>query len=237
LHETDGVVESVATMPTSEASEAVWFIVRRTVNGATVRYLERLDDTWQPWPSSYTPPEGVERPTFGFTVDAGAAFDGAPTDTFAVPHLIGKSVAIVADGAKMPAQTVPGSGIVTLTRPASRVLIGLRFVSSMTMLTPEVQSALGSAQGQPARTGQFFLRVLDTIGAKVQNNQGNQQEIPFRKFGPAVLNAPPLPFTGLVEVTLQGWERGDSEITVYQEDPFPLHLLAAIRTHTVGGAG
>ena len=234
LHETDGVVECVATMPADD-SEQVWFIVRRTINDATVRYLERLDDSWQPWPSSYTPPEDVEAPTFGFTVDCGAAFDGSPTATFAVPHLVGKTVAILADGAKMPAQLVPAGGSIVLPRNASRVLIGIPFVPSITLLTPEVQSALGSAQGQAARTGEFFLRLLDTVGATVRNNQGNVQELPFRRFGPSVLDAPPLPFTGLIRVTLQGWERGDSEITITQPDPFPLHLLAAIRTHSVGG--
>ena len=234
LHETDGVVECVATMPTSD-SEQVWVIVRRTVDGATVRYLERLEEDWEPWPTSYVPPEGIEAPNFGFTVDCGIAFDGAATDTFAVPHLVGKTAAILADGAKMTPQIVPADGNVVLPRDAERVLIGLPFESRITLLTPEVQGAMGSAQGQAARTGQFYLRLLDSLPGSVQNNQGNEQELPTRRFGPDVLDAPPFPFTGLVRVTLQGWERGDSEISIIQSDPFPLHLLAAIRTHSVGG--
>lgn len=234
LHETAGVVECVATMPANDI-EQVWFIVRRTVDGAEVRFLERLDETWEPWPSSYTPPDGVDRPVFGFTVDCGVAFDGAPTTAFSVPHLIGKTVSIVADGAKMPPRVVGAAGSVTLPRAASRVLIGLPFETHITLLTPEVQSALGSAQGQAARTGEFFLRMLESLPGTVQNNQGNEQQLPTRRFGPDVLDAPPFPYTGLVRVTLQGWERGDSEITVSQVDPFPLHLLAAIRTHSIGG--
>ena len=130
---------------------------------------------------------------------------------------------------------MPADGNVVLPRDAERVLIGLPFESRITLLTPEVQGAMGSAQGQAARTGQFYLRLLDSMPGSVQNNQGNEQELPTRRFGPDVLDAPPFPFTGLVRVTLQGWERGDSEISIIQSDPFPLHLLAAIRTHSVGG--
>jgi hypothetical protein len=233
-HDTDGAVECVASMPSGDTDQ-VWFIVRRTVNGATVRYLERLQEDWEPWPSAYTPPDGVDRPNFGFTVDCGIAFDGALASSFAVPHLVGKTVAILADGAKLPPQTVPAGGSITLPRQARKVLIGLAFESEITLLTPEVQSALGSAQGQASRTGEFYLRLLNSLPGTVQNNQGNQQVLPTRRLGPEVLAAPPFPFTGLVRVTLQGWERGDSEITVRQADPFPLHLLAAIRTHSVGG--
>ncbi|MCP3941097.1 MAG: hypothetical protein GY710_06395 [Desulfobacteraceae bacterium] len=42
IHETDGTFESVATLPGPEGSE-VWCIVNRTINGATARYVERME--------------------------------------------------------------------------------------------------------------------------------------------------------------------------------------------------
>ncbi len=233
-HDTDGAVECVATMPTSD-SEQVWVIVRRTIAGGEVRYLERLESDWEPWPSSYDLPPSVNPANYGFTVDSGVSFDGEPTDAFFVPHLAGRTVDILADGSKMPPTVVPSDGLIELPRLARKVLVGLAFTTEIVLLTPEVQSAMGSAQGQAARTGEFYIRLLETVGAKVRNNQGNTVEIPFRRLGSDRLDAPPLPFTGLVRVALQGWERGDSEITILQSDPFPMHLLAAIRTHSVGG--
>ena len=80
-----------------------------------------------------------------------------------------------------------------------------------------------------------MMRFLDTIGAVIQNNQGNKQRVPFRQFSGGVLDSAPEPFTGLVDISLLGWERGDSEVTVYQEDPLPMHVLSVVRQHTING--
>ena len=44
-HPTDGKVESVAVIPGTNEDE-VWFIVQRDINGSTVRYVERLHETF-----------------------------------------------------------------------------------------------------------------------------------------------------------------------------------------------
>jgi len=41
-HDTDGSFESVASIPDANGGTEVWFSVKRTVNGSTVRYIERL---------------------------------------------------------------------------------------------------------------------------------------------------------------------------------------------------
>jgi hypothetical protein len=58
-HYTEGAVESMATIPNGDRDET-WVIVRRTVNGATVRYIEIFDDTFEPLlpgaaPTGYPP--------------------------------------------------------------------------------------------------------------------------------------------------------------------------------------
>jgi hypothetical protein len=123
-HYTEGAVESMATIPNGDRDET-WLIVRRTVNGATVRYLEIFDETFEPMlpgaaPTGYPP--YAEPIVYGYTVDCGKSFDNAGgQSTFSVPHLIGCTVDIVADGAVMPQQVVPVSGNVTITRrPSAR---------------------------------------------------------------------------------------------------------------------
>jgi hypothetical protein len=243
VHMTDGFVECVASLPTDDRDQ-IWMIVRRVINGATVRYIEVLDDTFEPWhPSVPTPPPPDDddtldsnRPVYGTTVDCAIVIDNAGgQDTFAVPHLIGKTVDIVADGAKQPQQLVPLSGNITLQRTSKRTLIGLPFRSRATLLTPEIQTQTGSAQGKPVRTGKVSLHVLDSIGAKVQNNSGLIEQLPARKFGANVLDQPPMPFTGIVDVTKLGWEKAKSEISIIQDDPMPFHVLAVVRNHSVEG--
>lgn len=228
LHDLGGVVECASAIPRDNRDE-VWLIVRRTIDGATVRCIERLDETFEPLHPSTT----TDGPIYGTTVDCGMVVDNASgQQSFTVAHLVGQVVDIVADGSKMPRQTVPAGGVITLPRTSKRTLIGLPFRSEVMLLTPEFAGATGSQQGAPARTGEMVLRFLDTIGAQVVRAGGGVQEVPFRSFGADILDAAPEPFTGLLRVSLLGWERGESEISVIQEDPMPMHLLSVTRTHT-----
>src|SRR5690606_34482023 len=44
-HDTDGLVESVAVIPEGN-EDALYMIVKRTIDGATVRYLERMNSRY-----------------------------------------------------------------------------------------------------------------------------------------------------------------------------------------------
>lgn len=236
-HYTEGAVESVAVIPVG-AFEQVWVVVRRTVNGAVVRYIEYLDTTFAPaLPAAVDPnayPPVTAAPLYGTTVDCGIVVDNAAGQTtFTAAHLIGKSVDVVADGSFMGVFVPDSSGNFTLPRASYRTLIGLHFKSKITLLTPEVGTGTGSAQGNSMRTAETTLRFLNTIGAQVLDGEGRAQDVPFRHFGLAVLDKPPSLFTGTVRVEMLGWERGRSEISIVQDLPLPLHLLSEVRKFTV----
>ncbi|OWQ92031.1 hypothetical protein CDN99_06645 [Roseateles aquatilis] len=239
-HTTDGFVEWVTCIPTGDRDQ-VWLIVQRQVNGVTKRYLESLDDTFQPWHPSVPDPapvddEDVPRPTYGCTVDCGVVIDNAAGQTdFSVPHLAGREVDIVADGAKQPRQVVAANGAIKLARASKRTLIGLPFRTHGKMLTPEMQGMQGSAQGKAMRTGNVSMLLLESIGGKIRNNQGDEDELAARVFGAGILDKPPMPFTGPKDVTKLGWKKGVSEISIIQDDPMPLHVLAIVRDESFTG--
>lgn len=227
-HQTDGFVERVASLPYGDR-EQVWLMVRRTINGAAVRYLEVIDDSLEFELVGQTF-------TYGVTVDSGVVFENPAGQTsFSVPHLVGKTVDIVADGSKMTPKVVPPGGIVTTNRPGYKVVVGLHFRSEATLLTPEVQTATGSAQGKQVRSGEITVKFLESVAARVRNNDGQEQEIPWRRLDTNTLDQPPLPYTGLLDVTALGWDKGYSEITVVQDEPMPFHVLAVYRNHSVTG--
>jgi len=237
-HLTEGAFESIATIPNGDHEET-WCIVRRTVNGAVVRYIELFDSLLSPFypvasdPTAYPPI--TTQAVYGCTVDSGIVVDNvAGMTSVTVAHLIGKTVDILADGVVQPSQVVPGSGILTLARKAYRVVVGLHFQSRIGLLTPEVGTGSGTAQGNAMRTGEITLRFLNTLGATVTDGAGRQiDELQFRQFGAGILDQVPPLFTGLKHTTALGWDRGTSEITVVQPQPLPLHLLSAIRKFTV----
>lgn len=206
--ETDGVYESVASIPNADGDE-VWCIVRRTVGGAQVRYVERFDATV-------------------FTDSAITGTDGAGKATWTgIGHLEGKTVQAKADGVYVGTFTVTG-GAITLPRNALAVEIGLAFSNSVTLLRPELQAGDGSAQGNPQRTHEVSMLLLDGIGAKI-----NGDEVAFREFGEDLLDLPPEAYSGFKRGGLTGWSRGDEEITITQDEPYPFHLLAVVRKITV----
>lgn len=206
-HTTDGMFKSVCCIPGDEG-DVLFAVVQRTINGATVQYVERLDPNVQ-----------TDAAIVG-TSDAG------DTVWMNLGSLEGKTCDVKADGVYMGEFTVTG-GQVTLPRPAKKFEIGLHYDSSIVALTPNLSGGLGTSQGNQQRTGRVILRVLNTIRCLV-----NGQIIPFREFGENVLNKAPEPFTGDKDITEFGWD-SSSEITITQDQPYDWYVLALLRQFTV----
>lgn len=209
-HVTDGAFESVACIP-SDTDDVVYVLVRRDVNGQTVRYIEVLD-------SRLSTDSAV----------TGTSSEGATTWT-GFAHLEGKTVDVVADGSVMP-QTVVSDGQITLTRKANAIEAGLHYETTIQTLTPEVATSEGTTQNAKKRTSEVTMRFLETTGAEC-----NGQVIPFRRFGPQILNQPAPLFTGDHYWGKLGWERGEDSLLIQQRQPLPFHLLAIIFTFTSNG--
>ncbi|UVL22391.1 hypothetical protein [Pseudomonas donghuensis] len=205
---TDGFYESVAAIP-AVGGDQLWAVVRRSIGGQNVRYIERF----------------VE----GCQVDDGvsASNESGQTVWGGLGHLEGKTVDIVADGVVMQQQVVAG-GQITLPRTAYSIQAGLPFKTKVKTLTPEVQSSTGSAQGNSMRINEVILRFLETTGCKV-----NGQTIAFRNLGANTLDQPPPLFSGDHRLENLGWERGQASIEITQDQPLPFHLLCVIKKITI----
>lgn len=209
-----GFVESVCVIPTATA-EQVWLLVRRTINGAPVRYLETIDFET----------EGDDLDML--CMDCAKVQAGAASATWgSLSHLEGEAVAVKADGVAMPAATV-SAGSITLPRTATNVEVGLAFAPTIVLLTPELGTQTGSAQADAMSTSEITLQVLDSIGVVV-----NGKTVAFRKFGAGILDRAPEKFTGKKRIENLGWARGENEVTITQAEPYPLHLLAVVRRLT-----
>lgn len=211
---TDGAVESVATIPAPGGNQT-WVLVRRTVNGATVRYIEVFD-----------PAVLCDSALTGASVGGQAVWPAA--------HLEGKQVDCLADGRYMGRFTVAG-GTFTLPRNANAVQYGLPYTSRIKLLTPEIGTAEGSAQGNAMSTHEVVVRFLSSYSCKV-----NGKDVSFRKFGGSLIDQPLTPFTGLKKIENLGWDDGASDIELTCDLPLAFNVLAVIRKFTVNtgsGAG
>ena len=209
-HATDGAFESVTSIP-SDTDDVVYVLVRREVNGQTVRFVEVLDSTLR------TDSAVTGTSTGGSTTWTGFA------------HLEGKTIDVVADGSVMP-QAVVSGGQITLTRKAKSIEAGLHYETTIQTLTPEVATSEGTTQNAKKRTSEVTMRFLETTGAEC-----NGQVIPFRRFGPQILDKPAPLFTGDHYWGKLGWERGEDSLLIQQRQPLPFHILAIIFTFTSNG--
>ncbi len=120
--ETDGEVEDVTVLPGS-VEDAVYYTVKRTINGSDVRYLEK-------W--------ALESECLGGTLNKQAdsffVYSGSPTTSISVPHLAGEEVVVWADGVdigtdedRQQTYTVSSAGLLALTESVANAVIGLHY--------------------------------------------------------------------------------------------------------------
>lgn len=212
LHDLGGVVESIACIPTTDADQ-VWIVILRTVDGAEVRYIERL--------------------SLDVRTDSALVLAGASATVWSgLDHLEGESVDAVANGYYAGRYTVTG-GAITLDRAATSVEIGLPYTSSIELLTPELQTGMGSASGHAMSVSEVSVRFHETTGCKVQASGSTADELTFRQTGVDALDQAPALFSGIKRIECLGWDRGDAPLTLSQDLPMPWHVLSVTRILTV----
>jgi len=115
-HVTDGKFEAVGCIP-GDTQDEVYFVVNRTVNGSTVRYIEMLAERDITDGTTYI---GLDSSLTGTRTTASTTVSN-------LTHLIGKSVKVIADGVDVGYKTVSSTGTITLDKAATNVIVGLEF--------------------------------------------------------------------------------------------------------------
>ena len=211
-HDTDGFFESACTVAEG-AEDALYVVVRRTIDGTQVRYIERLQSR-----------------LFGAQanaqfVDACLTYDGAPTTTISgLHHLEGKTVQILADGAVHPQREVV-NGQITLLHAASKVHIGLGYVSDFITLPLAMEGMQAAGQGTYKNVLRAHLRVTDTSLFKVGTTFEKLTPNRSRAVSDPYDSAPALK-TGEYNVQIDGDWNTDASVCVRQDQPLPLTITA-----------
>jgi hypothetical protein len=133
-------IEDIEVIPaTSGGVDQIYMIVRRTINGSTMRYVEQLGDR-------FFEPEDPDAPTAlgAWFLDCALYYEGAPIKTLtSLIHLEGQEVGVFADGAMQSRKTVSG-GTIVLDRAASKILVGIPVTARIKDLPRNVNAHLRS---------------------------------------------------------------------------------------------
>ena len=209
------MVDSVAVIPTDDKEYQTWVIVKRTINGATKRYVEYLNELDF---------DETDNTSFNF-LDSALSYSGsAATNISGLSHLEGQVVAILADGSTHPNKTV-SSGAITLERSAKNVKVGLAFTSLLQTMRLDAGSQDGTSQGKTKRIYDITVRMFETIGIEVGPDLDNMERIPFRSSANLMDEGIP-PFTGDKEIEFRGNYETDGFIYVRQTQPLPFTILS-----------
>jgi len=178
----------------------IYTVVKRTINSATVYYVERFDDTL----------------TTDSAVTGGAGASGSAA------HLVGKSVDIILDGAVQANQTVASGGTVTFARSAaSSYQIGLDYAVKVVTMPADLKISAGTRLGFKKRIVEVNVFVKDT-----QHLIINGTNVPFRSLDdPNVLDEEVPEFTGTKTLPgILGYS-DEGKITIEQDIPLKMILL------------
>jgi hypothetical protein len=209
------VCESVAVIPTDDTEYEVYVIIKRTINGATKRYIEVLNTF------DFT---NTDNTTFNF-LDSQLDYNGSATTTISgLSHLEGQTVSILADGATH-ADKVVSSGSITLDRSSTKVKVGLSYTSLLQTMRIDAGARDGTSQSKTKRIYEITIRLFESVGVEVGPDLNNLERIPFRSSANA-MNQGITPFTGDKEVEFRGNYETDGFVFVRQTQPLPLTILS-----------
>lgn len=225
-HSTNGTFEDVVVLPSQagQREDQVYYVVNRTINGATVRYLEK-------WALESECQGG----TLNKQMDSFVNFTNASSNPIVsgLNHLIGATVVCWHDGiceedANGAVQTyvVNNAGQIQLNTPASTGTIGLAYDSQWE------SSFLGTNLDLTKRISDVALMLLNTHPRGLRFgptlNDPDMDYLPLVKDGaPANMavvypsyTTEPIPFPG-------GWSV-DSRLCLKASAPRPCTILAAV---------
>ena len=143
-------------------------------------------------------------------------------------HLEGETVQVLADGSNHPSKTV-SSGAISLDRYATRIHVGLPYSSTLTTLRVDAGSAMGSSQGKIKRINELTVRLYRSVGLKVGRDTANLDIVPFRSSADEMNEAIGL-FTGDKEIELNGNYGTEGQLSIRQDEPLPMTILAVYAT-------
>lgn len=195
------------------------------------RYQDEDDEEWHTakaeitgFTSTAIVTATIRSPFPSLAVIASGLWRITATTLSGLSHLEGETVGVVTNGAEHADRTV-SAGAITLSVPASKAHVGLKYRGAISPMRIEAGAADGTAQGKIKRTTKVVFRLVESLGGSYGPREDNQIAFKYREPANAMDEPPPL-FTGDQTVDWQGGYDTDGFYYVVQDKPFPLTLAA-----------
>lgn len=207
-HTTDGKYKKVASIPNG-ASDVLYVTVER--DGKT--YIER----------------------FNPNLEAAVYMDSYVTgsgSSIEIPHLIGKTVQVLADGTRLQDRAVPENGLVAFGQSFSDITIGLAYETKIKQPGPDIGLKEGTMQARISKINTVVLRVEKSYGGHIGYTFKDKDMDELRYEDYETLE------TGDIVQQMPVANIGSNtknHICIKHDEPFPFELNAIIREVSIDG--
>tara|TARA_R110002074_G_scaffold288822_5_gene460501 strand:- start:3025 stop:5511 length:2487 start_codon:yes stop_codon:yes gene_type:complete len=220
----DAVVESVSVIAGSNGAgqhhdstsrDEVWVQVKRTINSATVRYIEMFERDH----------DTTHDATDAIYSDSCITYSGGSTSTITgLGHLEGQTVKVWANSA-IQSDKVVSSGSITLDTASTKVQIGLSFTHKLTTLKIEGGNRAGTSVGKVKRFSGVTFVLLNSHTIEYGPSPSELTKNDLREVSDYMDSGTPL-YTGELAVEFDGNWESDPRIYIESDDPAPFTVLA-----------
>jgi len=223
--EAKALVKAIAIIPgINDAYDTLYMIVERTINGATKKYVEFLEEQFRT--------DDSHTSSTAFFIDSGLSLNGSSlvTSVSGLSHLEGQTVKILADGG-VQTDKIVSSGAVTLDSSAKQIHVGLPYKAVMKTLKLEPGSDQGSAQGKIKRIDRIIFRLFESLDLKTGPNSSTIKDILLR-----TTTSPTgalTPQSGDFEIAFDGSYEREGQIYTSSSQPLPVTILSMLLSLTV----
>jgi len=209
-----GTVEDILSLPGSSGDD-LFLVVKRTVDGSTVRYIEGLAEFWR---DDFA---ALDTPIYGA---CSVIYDGVAAGTITgLDHLEGEAVGVWADGLDFTGLTVSG-GEITLPNDitAAQVVVGLRMSwEARTMRLTQHGNQDGTGLGRPVRIATANIDLYEAAGLTVGSLSGAdllrfEDEINQNPFDPMPLR------TGMFPLSVDDDWSNNGQIVMSGDKMYPV---------------
>lgn len=207
-HTTDGKYKKVASIPNG-ASDVLYVTVER--DGKI--YIERFNPD-------------IEAAVY---MDSYITGSGSSIDA---PHLIGKTVQVLADGTRIQDRVVPENGLVAFGQSFSDITMGLAYETRIKQPGPDIGLKEGTMQARISKINTVVLRVEKSYGGYIGYTFKDKDMDELRYEDYETLE------TGDIVQQMPVADIGSNtrnHICIKHDEPFPFELNAIIREVSIDG--
>lgn len=212
-------IKSLAVIPSSNGTyDELWVIAERSINGSTVRYLEKMGDDFEHDVLNNTSSDDDDTPWYSDS--ALKVTLGSMTNIVTgLSHLEGETVDALA-GDTIDKGLVVAGGQITLSSsyPAGTVVVvGLRYLSRLRTLDVEAGGDFGTSQGARQRVDQLRVRLYKSQGGSYGNaNQTTLFDLEYEDNNVV---------TEIRRLDFEISPDMDNQILIEHDDPVPFNIV------------